>query len=68
MINHNHPCSFGEGVTMRIGEHEVSPHTYKLVQTLRNVTIEILECKYCGDISIAWYRQDDTEEVNEDNE
>ena len=60
------PCSHGEGVTVRPdGLHELSPHTYKLTQKLRNVTVEILTCETCGDVSIAWCRQDDTEEVTD---
>lgn len=59
-------CSHGEGVTVRPdGVHELSPHAYKLTQKLRNVTVEVLTCETCGDVSVAWYRQDDTEEVDE---
>ena len=57
-------CSHGEGVTVRPdGVHELSPHAYKLTQKLRNVTVEVLTCETCGDVSVAWYRQDDTEEA-----
>ena len=60
----NRPCTHGEGVTVRPdGVHELSPHAYTLIQRLRNVTVEILTCETCGDVSVAWYRQDDTEEV-----
>ena len=72
-VNHlqNHvqsmPCHHGEGVTVRPdGVHELSPHAYKLTQKLRNVTVEVLTCEKCGDVSIAGYRQDDTEEVTDD--
>ncbi len=61
------PCSHGEGVTVRPdGVHELSPHAYKLTQKLRNVTVEVLTCETCGDVSVAWYRQEDTEEVTDD--
>lgn len=60
------PCSHGEGVTVRPdGIHELSPHVYRLTERLRNVTVEILTCEECGDVSIAWYRQNDTEEAGE---
>jgi hypothetical protein len=48
------------------GIHELSPHKFKLEQKLRNVTVEILRCEECGEVSIGWYRQEDTEEVEED--
>lgn len=58
--NHN-------GITIKPdGIHELSPHKFKLEQKLRNVTIEILRCEECGEVSIGWYRQEDTEEVEED--
>lgn len=57
-------CKFSEGLTIKPdGVHTMSPHAFKLVQKLKNVTIEILECSECGEISIGWYRQEDTEEV-----
>lgn len=42
--------------------HELDPNIYHLKQKLRNVTVEILESD-SGEISIGWYRQEDTEEV-----
>lgn len=45
------------------GVHDLSPHNFKVTQKLRNVTIEILQCKKCGAVSIGWYRQENTEEV-----
>ena len=58
------PCSHGDGVIVRPdGVHELSPHVYRLTERLRNVTVEILTCEECGDVSIAWYRQNDTEEA-----
>lgn len=52
------------GVTIKPdGVHVLSPHQYKKMQKLKNVTIEILECKVCGKVSIGWYRQENTEEI-----
>lgn len=57
-------CKFPEGITVKPdGVHTMSPHAFKLKQKLKNVTIEILECSECGEISIGWYRQEDTEEI-----
>ena len=57
-------CKFPDGVVVKLdGIHEVEPHAYRLKQKLKNVTVEILECSECGDVSIGWYRQEDTEEI-----
>lgn len=58
-------CSFGEGVSVKLdGVHELSPHPLKLSQRLKNVTVEILECPKCGETSVGWYRQPNTEEID----
>lgn len=57
MCNHNGVIIKPDGV------HELSPHMFILEQKLRNVTIEILRCPTCGEVSIGWYRQSNTEEV-----
>ena len=44
------------------GIHELSPHAFRVTEKLKNVTVEILECE-CGEISIGWYRQEDTEVI-----
>ena len=57
-------CKFPDGVVVKLdGVHETKPHAYRLKQKLKNVTVEILECSECGDVSIGWYRQEDTEEI-----
>lgn len=56
-------CNFPEGVTIKPnGENEMSPCDFKLVEKYTNVTVEILECKVCGAVSIGWYRQENTAE------
>ena len=47
------------------GIHALSPHKFVLEQRLRNVTIEILCCQECGEVSIGWYRQEDTEDITD---
>lgn len=57
-------CEF-DGITFKPdGLHEVSMHEFELSERYRNVTIEILRCKKCGEVSIGWYMQEDTEEVD----
>ena len=43
------------------GIHELSPHKFTEEMKLKNVTVQILRCKVCGEVSIGWYRQDNTE-------
>lgn len=43
------------------GVHELSPHRFQEEMKLKNVTVQILRCKDCGEVSIGWYRQDNTE-------
>ena len=57
-------CQFPEGMAdVRIGNAPLDPCKYVLSEIHRNVTVEILECPVCGDVSIAWYRQDNTEDI-----
>ena len=67
MAGDNPKCSFGDGVkVLPDGINELSPHMFKVKQILHNVTVEILECERCGEISIGWYRQDNTYEEQEE--
>lgn len=60
-------CSFGDSVKiLPDGVHELSPHIYEQTQLLHNVTVEVLKCKKCGEVSIGWYRQDNTYEEGEE--
>lgn len=45
------------------GVHELSAHKFVEETKLKNVTVQILKCKECGNVSIGWIRQDNTEEV-----
>jgi hypothetical protein len=56
-------CNHNEITIKPDGIHELSLHKFKLEQKLCNVTVEILRCEHCGEISIGWYRQEDTEEL-----
>lgn len=38
---------------------DCAPH---LIETHKNVVIDLLVCKNCGDISFAWHRTEDTED------
>ena len=59
------PCSSIEIEIRPDGVHKLSPHQFVEEQLLRNVTVQVLRCKVCGKVSVGWYRQDDTEEIEE---
>lgn len=59
-------CGFPDGMVIKPdGIHELSPHAFRCVGRFRNVTVEILRCERCGEESIGWYRQEDTEVVED---
>jgi len=47
---------------MKIGDIPVEPQIGKLIESYRNVTVEILEFPN-GEISVGWYRQENTERI-----
>lgn len=56
-------CKFPDGMSIRPdGFHEMEPHQFVEKEIHRNVTIQILQCQKCGEISIGWFRQEDTED------
>ena len=57
-------CKFPDGIVIKPdGVHELDPCEYQEVERYANVTISIRRCKKCGNIDIAWFRQEDTEEL-----
>ena len=55
-------CKMPPGVVIKPdGINEFDPCVYELKEIHHNVTVEILQCKECGHISIGWYAQEDTE-------
>lgn len=65
-------CSFPPGIIIKPdGVHELeSPCIYDVVERWSNVTVEVLRCRNCGDVTVQWIRQDDTydsmEELDDD--
>lgn len=56
-------CDFAPGITIKPnGEDELDPCLYKEVARFRNVTVSIRECQRCGNVDVAWFRQEDTVE------
>lgn len=57
-------CKFKNGIVIKPdGIHELDPCQYQEVERYSNVTISIRRCEKCGNIDIAWFRQEDTEEL-----
>ena len=58
-------CRFPDGVTIKPdGEHEMSPCCdFYEAEVYKNATVMLLRCKRCGNESVGWLRQDNTEEV-----
>lgn len=63
LIEHIHRKTHVEVTIKPDGVHELPSHSFELEQRLANCTVEILRCKCCGHVSIGWYRQEDTEEI-----
>lgn len=58
-------CEMPGGISIRPdGIHELDACSYEVLEVYKNVTVEILKCKKCGNISIGWYKQPDTIELN----
>lgn len=45
---------------------EIRPR-FTLDRVLKNVTVEILKDELTGEYSIGWYRQENTEEIDTEN-
>ena len=59
-------CKSHDGVSIKPdGIHELSRHRYELEGEYRNVTVQVLRCKDCGELSIGWIRQDNTVVVHD---
>lgn len=59
-----HKCTLPDGLTIKPdGINELDPCVYEEIERYANVTISISKCKYCGNIDISWFRQEDTEEL-----
>ena len=43
---------------------EIDPCRYETTEIYRNVTVVVSKCIKCGNIDIAWIRQDNTEELD----
>ena len=56
-------CQFPSGATIRLGDRVLDPCQYVLSEIHKNVTVEIIKCKVCGDVSVGWRRQENTEDI-----
>lgn len=44
---------------------DVLPHKFEEVGIYKNVTVQVLRCPHCGEVSVGWISQSDTEIVYE---
>ena len=44
----------------------LDPCRYEVIEKFKNVTVEVRRCVKCGNIDVAWIKQDDTERVDVD--
>lgn len=58
-------CSCNGVIFKPDGLNELDPCIYDEIQTFKNVTVHICQCKRCGNIDISWEKQEDTEEIFE---
>jgi hypothetical protein len=58
-------CEFKDGVSIKPdGINELDPCVYETIGFYTNVNVEIIKCKYCGNIDIRWYRTENTEQID----
>lgn len=64
-----HKCEFPEGIRiLPDGRNELDPCLYEEVERWRNVTVSVLRCPICGHTEISWFRQEDTEPADMEEE
>lgn len=55
-------CHFPDGMEIRPdGVHRLDPCVYVEKQLLRNVTVSVCQCAVCGNVTMLWRRQENTE-------
>lgn len=64
MENKSGKCEWGKGIKFcPDGIHELDPCVYKDIEEHRNVTVVISKCRKCGNLTISWKRQENTEDT-----
>ena len=58
----------GKGVSMKFGDYDVDMCQYEDIQKVANVTVVVSRCAVCGNISISWFRQVNSEDLPLDGE
>lgn len=50
-------CGYGS-MAISMGVCPVDPCVYEIVETHKNVTVEVAKCRKCGHVELSWYRGD----------
>ena len=53
----------GNSFTISDGVDEVDPCLYDVIETHRNVTVEVLKCCNCGHVEVSWHEDWGDQEV-----
>lgn len=56
-------CQFPDGAEVRIGDIELDPCIYELTEVHKNVTVEVMKCSVCGNVTFGWRRQNNTVDI-----
>lgn len=59
-------CSYPDGVTVQMNGVPVDACVVEDVKKYRNVTVVESRCRFCGNISWSWKRQENTEEITDE--
>ena len=59
-------CKFPNNEEISIMGIPLDPCRYEVIEKFKNVTVEVRRCVKCGNIDVAWIKQDDTERVDVD--
>ena len=57
-------CKHEDGSVSNLFGIPVDPCVYEDIEAYRNVTVFVRKCVHCGNVDIAWERQEDTEEID----
>lgn len=57
-------CSFNGFDIKPDGIHSLDPCQFEEDEVWTNVTVQILKCKKCGEVSIGWYKNSNSKKVD----
>ena len=55
-------CKFPNDEKVYIGDIELDPCVYEVVEVHHNVTVRVLRCKNCGHVEVEWTRDNNDDD------